>query len=210
MHSPSKVGGHSRFELHIPTLLKAIVTVAFFLFLDCSGVHAQESGVINQLKADANSGDYHAAHILATAYAVGDGVAKDSKASDYWYSVAASLHDKRTTQADTKLATTVDDSSVKENKFLFPSKQDFNKTRFAGPLTFGSANSHNTPSIDWTATSKQTTSETSVVTKTKEFLSDHIDEITDLATFLIEQYITGGEPSEGTTKSSGGAAHPSK
>ena len=93
---------------------------------------------------------------------------------------------------------------------MFPSKQDVNKTRFAGPLTFGSVNNHNAISLDSTPTSKQTTSETSVVTKTKEFLSDHTDEITDLATFLIEQYITGGEPSEGTTKSSGGAAHPSK
>ena len=211
MHSPAQVDVHPKFELFISALLKAVVMTAFFLFLGCSGAQAQESEMIKQLKAEANSGDYSAAHVLATAYAVGDGVTKDRQESDHWYSVAASLRDKRaTTQADTKLATTINDSSVKENKFLFLPKQNADKVKPVNQFIFGSVNNHNAISLDSTPISKQTTSETSVVTKTKEFLSDHTDEITDLATFLIEQYITGGEPSEGATRKAGEASRPSK
>lgn len=191
--------------------MKTFAATIFLSILSFSGVYAQESDVIKQLKAEANSGDYSAAHVLATAYAVGDGVTKDRQESDHWYSVAASLRDKRTTtQADTKLATTINDSSVKENKFLFLPKQNADKVKPVNQFTFGSVNSQNAISLDSAPTSKQTTSETSVVTKTKEFLSDHTDEIEELATFLFEKYVTGGESSEGTTKNSGGSAKPSK
>ena len=65
MHSPSNVNDRIRFELHVSALLKAVVMTAFFLFLGCSGAQAQESEMIKQLKAEANSGDYSAAHVLA-------------------------------------------------------------------------------------------------------------------------------------------------
>lgn len=211
MHSPSKVAAHPKFERLISALFKTTVVMTFFLFLDCSSAQAQEPDIIKQLKAEANSGDYSAAHVLATAYAVGDGVTKDRQESDHWYSVAASIRDKRTTiQADTKLATTINDSSVKENKFLFLPEQNTDKVKPVGQFSFGSVNSRNVISVDSTPTSKQTTSETSVVTKTKEFLSEHTDEIEELATFLFEKYVTGGESSEGTTKNSGESAKPSK
>ena len=147
MQTPLPTGGRLLLQSNTHTMMKTISAVAFLVFLSFSGVYAQESDVIKQLKVEANSGDYSAAHVLATAYAVGDGVTKDRQESDHWYSVAASLRDKRaTTQADTKLATTINDSSVKENKFLFLPKQNADKVKPVKQFIFGSVNNHETPS----------------------------------------------------------------
>ena len=167
--------------------------------------------MIKQLKADANSGDYHAAHALATAYAVGDGVAKDSKESDYWRSVEASRREqKRADQAAEKQSGRDDHSpSTQANDVYRPNGYNLHGST-PGQFTFGSSNSQKTGIIDWTPARPQPASETSTWNKAKAYVSEHTDEITDLATFVIEQYVTGGESSEGTTKNSGASAKPSK
>ena len=50
--------------------------------------------------------------------------------------------------------------------------------------------------------------------KVQQFLSDHTDEVTDIATFAIERYVTGGESSEGSiskaqASAAGRTVHPS-
>ena len=115
-----------------------------------------------------------------------------------------------TTQADTKLATTVNDATVRENKFLFPVQADGNNAKHTGRYGFGSPTGSSAWSMNSTPTSKRPISEASAWTKAKEYMSDHTDEITELGTFLIEKYVTGGESSAETTRNSGGASNPSK
>ena len=159
----------------------------------------------------ANFGDYKSAHQLGLAYAVGDGVEKDRKASDYWYSVAASLRDQKTSDQASKQPKAADDASratpimspyfyakvnsgggSSQGQFAFGSRNNL------GPLLFYPRPTEQQSNADVSAWKKVVNAVVAAPAKAKAFLSDHSDDLTEVAEFAIEQYLTGSEPSEGT------------
>jgi hypothetical protein len=183
------------------TTMKTVSAAVFLTFLTISGVHAQESDEIKRLKAEAKSGDYHAAHDLALAYAVGDGVPKDLKESDHWYSVAASRRPQTTSDQASKepFEMGVDQHTTRSvNRFWFENYVSRASQNPASTSTFAPTSA---PQLEASGTStwqKVFNALTAAPAKTQEFLSNHSDDITEVATFLLPKYIPGLDPSEGT------------
>ena len=191
--------------------MKIVSAIAVLIFLSISAGLAQEFSEIEHLKTMANFGDYKSARQLGLAYAVGDGVEKDRKASDHWYSVAASLRDQKTSGQASTQPKAADDASPATpgiSPYFFTKATGVRESSSA-QLAFGSRNDSGASIFDAKSTAQQPASDVpawkkvvnavvAAPAKTKAFLSDHADEITDLATVAIEEYLTGSEPSEGT------------
>lgn len=208
---PSSIADRSRLTHHLPTLMKIVSAIAILFLLSISAGFAQEFSEIEHLKTMANSGDYKSAHQLGLAYAVGDGVEKDRKASDYWYSVAASLRDQKTSDQVSKQPKTADDASPATPVMspYFYAKPNSGGGSSQGQFTFGSRNNSGSSMFDSKPTTQQSTADVpdwkkvvnavvAAPAKAKAFLSDHSDDLTEVAEFAIEQYLTGSEPSGGT------------
>ena len=191
--------------------MKIVSAIAILFLLSISAGLAQEFSEIEHLKTMANFGDYKSAHQLALAYAVGDGVEKDRKASDYWYSVAASLRDQKTSDQVSKQPRTADDTSTTTPVMspYFYAKPFSGVGSSRGQFAFGSRDNSGTSMFDSKPTTQQPDSDVpawkkvvnavvAAPAKTKAFLSDHSDDLTEVATFVFEEYFTGSEPSEGT------------
>ena len=174
--------------------MKIVSAIAVLIFLGISAGLAQEFSEIEHLKTMANFGDYKSAHQLALAYAVGDGVEKDRKASDYWYSVAASLRDQKTSEQVSKQPKTADDASRATPVMspYFYAKPYSSGGSSQGQFAFGSHNSPPPTIFDPKPTTQQSDSDVpawkkvvnavvAAPAKTKAFLSDHSDDLAEVA-----------------------------
>ena len=208
-----------------PLTMKTIPVILLLSLLTCAGVYAQASKEIKHLETQAKAGDYNASRQLATAYATGVGVVEDHEAANHWYSVAAHQHEGHRWEG----ARVQEPSETYHPLFITPTtstaSHTVNESPFLSPSQTGSAvqvyskevsgdvkptSPQPTPAISiW---SKVTNAVSSASDKTQQYLSDHADEVEDLATFLIERYTGESETTEEPhgKSASGASSHPSK
>ena len=198
MFDSTQIRIRSHLAHHLPTPMKIVSAIAILLSLSISAGLAQESDDIKHLKALADWGDSDAEYQLGVAYETGVGTAQDYATADFWYSHAA-LHGNKKAAAhrvvikDAVARSMSEDARTQATSSYYPNR----KANETG-ISFDPKPTTPQSDEDVPAWKKALNAVVAAPAKAKAFLTDHSDDLTEVAAFAIEEYLTGSEPTGGT------------